>query len=99
MVLLLVVAVGSNYALFFEQQRFEQRRVLDFLERDDVRGARGGYDLAGVSPPEFGHAVGLGHSNVGGATMYPSAAACDFSLSSLANDDKAGYSAIYSGCR
>lgn len=62
-------------------------------------GCSGGYDLAGVSVHEFGHAVGLGHSNVSGATMYPSVAACDFSISSLANDDKAGYSAIYSGCR
>ena len=58
-----------------------------------------GFDLAGVSTHEFGHAVGLGHTNVTGATMYPSVARCDFSISSLANDDKAGYSAIYSGCR
>jgi len=57
-----------------------------------------GYDLAGVATHEFGHAVGLGHSSVSGATMYPSVASCDFSMSSLANDDKAGYSAIYSGC-
>jgi len=58
-----------------------------------------GIDLAGVSTHEFGHTVGLGHTNVQGATMYPSVSACDFSISSLANDDKAGYSAIYSGCR
>ena len=57
-----------------------------------------GFDLAGVSTHEFGHAVGLGHSNVNGATMFPSVAACDFSISSLANDDKAGYSHIYNGC-
>lgn len=57
-----------------------------------------GFDLAGVSTHEFGHAVGLGHSNVNGATMFPSVAACDFSISSLANDDRSGYSAIYSGC-
>jgi hypothetical protein len=61
-------------------------------------GCSGGYDLAGVSTHEFGHAVGLGHTNVQGATMYPSVAACDFSVSSLASDDRDGYSAIYS-CR
>lgn len=57
-----------------------------------------GFDLAGVSTHEFGHAVGLGHTNVQGSTMYPSVATCDFSVASLGNDDKAGYSAIYSGC-
>jgi len=61
-------------------------------------GCSNGFDLAGVATHEFGHAVGLGHSSVAGATMYPSVAACDFSMSSLANDDKAGYQAIYSGC-
>ena len=61
-------------------------------------GCSNGFDLAGVSTHEFGHAVGLGHTNVQGATMYPSVAACDFSISSLANDDRSGYSAIYSGC-
>src|SRR5215212_4751517 len=29
-----------------------------------------GIDLAGVSTHEFGHAVGLGHTTVNGATMY-----------------------------
>jgi hypothetical protein len=61
-------------------------------------GCSGGYDLAGVATHEFGHAVGLGHSSVSGSTMYPSVAACDFSISSLANDDRSGYSSIYSGC-
>ncbi|HEX7184100.1 MAG TPA: matrixin family metalloprotease [Thermoanaerobaculia bacterium] len=62
-------------------------------------GCTTGFDLAGVSTHEFGHAVGLGHTNVSGATMYPSVARCDFSISSLASDDRDGYSAIYSGCR
>jgi hypothetical protein len=61
-------------------------------------GCSGGYDLAGVATHEFGHAVGLGHSNVQGATMYPSIGACDFSASSLSSDDRDGYNAVYS-CR
>ncbi len=61
-------------------------------------GCSGGFDLAGVSTHEFGHAVGLGHSNVSGSTMYPSIGSCDFSAASLASDDRSGYSAIYSGC-
>ena len=61
-------------------------------------GCSNGFDLAGVSTHEFGHAVGLGHSNVNGSTMFPSVAPCDFSVASLGNDDKSGYSAIYNGC-
>lgn len=57
-----------------------------------------GFDLTGVSTHEFGHAVGLGHSNTGASTMYPSVAACDFSKSSLESDDRSGYNALYS-CR
>ena len=61
-------------------------------------GCSGAWDLKGVSVHEFGHAYGLGHTNSQNATMYPSIAACDFSKSSLENDDRNGYNSIYSGC-
>ena len=44
---------------------------------------------------EFGHALGLGHSSVAEATMWPSVSACSTSLRTLAADDKAGIEALY----
>ncbi len=54
-----------------------------------------GFDLSGVATHEFGHVVGLGHSSVSSATMYYALAPCDFSRSSLENDDREGYNFIY----
>ena len=36
---------------------------------------------------EVGHVIGIGHSNVSGATMYPSVSACNTGPRSLAADD------------
>ena len=38
----------------------------------DGPGNDGNIDLQGVACHEYGHALGLGHTNVGGATMFPS---------------------------
>jgi len=44
---------------------------------------------------EFGHVLGLGHSTISGATMYPVFAYCDTSQESLSSDDIAGIQALY----
>ncbi len=44
---------------------------------------------------EVGHLLGLGHSGVSGATMYPSVSACNNGPASLANDDRAGIQDLY----
>ena len=44
---------------------------------------------------EFGHVLGLGHSAVAGATMWPSVSACSTSLRSLAADDIAAIESLY----
>jgi hypothetical protein len=54
-----------------------------------------GIDLQGVLCHEYGHALGLGHSTVGGATMYPSISGNGVSARSIAADDIAGVQAIY----
>ena len=54
-----------------------------------------GIDLQGVATHEYGHALGLGHSDVPGATMSPSIAGSGVGARSIEPDDVAGVRAIY----
>jgi hypothetical protein len=49
-----------------------------------------------IATHEIGHLIGMGHSNVGGSTMFPSTTFCDQGPASLAADDIAGCDAQYS---
>lgn len=62
----------------------------------DGPGAAGGnqIDLQEVACHEYGHSLGLGHSSVNGATMYPSYSG-GTSGRSISNDDRGGLAAIY----
>jgi hypothetical protein len=62
-------------------------------------GCANGYYIEDVAAHEFGHALGLGHSNVAGATMFPSLSSCNQQARSLDPDDIAGVSAIYPSTR
>ena len=50
-------------------------------------GCSAEYDIDGIMAHEVGHVIGIGHSNVSGATMYPSVSACNAANRSLATDD------------
>jgi hypothetical protein len=54
-----------------------------------------GYYIDSVGVHEFGHALGLNHSSVGSATMYPTANACDTSFMTLDADDISGLQSLY----
>ena len=58
-------------------------------------GCTGGFYVEDIAAHEFGHALGLGHSDVAGATMYPSVSSCDQSPRTLSADDIAGVLFIY----
>jgi hypothetical protein len=58
-------------------------------------GCSGGFYIEDVAAHEFGHALGLGHTTVGGATMYPSISTCSSGARSLDADDIAGVVSIY----
>jgi hypothetical protein len=53
------------------------------------------FDIQGVGCHEYGHALGLGHTTVGGSTMYPSIGSGDISTRSIGSDDINGVRAVY----
>jgi len=55
----------------------------------------GEYDIDSIMTHEVGHVIGIGHSNVPGATMYPSISACNTAPRTLASDDVAAKNDLY----
>jgi len=53
------------------------------------------WDIQGVMCHEYGHALGLGHSTVNGATMFPSGSPGQTSIRSIATDDTNGIVCVY----
>ena len=58
-------------------------------------GCSGGFYIEDVATHEFGHALGLGHSTVAAATMYPSISTCSQGARTLDADDIAGVLSLY----
>ncbi|MCI0637300.1 MAG: matrixin family metalloprotease, partial [Actinobacteria bacterium] len=53
------------------------------------------WDIQGVMCHEYGHALGLGHSTSGGATMWPSVSPGSTSIRSITTDDANGVQCVY----
>lgn len=58
-------------------------------------GCSAGHYIEDIAAHEFGHALGLGHSTVSNATMYPSTPSCNPRNRTLEPDDVAGVEALY----
>ena len=58
-------------------------------------GCSGGLYIEDIATHELGHALGLDHSGVADATMYPSLSWCSQELRTLASDDIAGIQSLY----
>ena len=58
-------------------------------------GCSGGFYVEDIATHEFGHALGLGHSSVSGATMVSGAYYCAIDHRWLAEDDKLGAEYLY----
>jgi matrixin len=58
-------------------------------------GCTGGFYIEDIAAHEFGHALGLGHSALSSATMYPSTSSCNQRNRTLDPDDVAGVQFLY----
>jgi hypothetical protein len=63
----------------------------------ETDGCSSEFYMEGVQVHEVGHLLGLGHTDVTGATMYPSVSSCNNGPASIEADDVAGLRALYDG--
>lgn len=61
----------------------------------EADGCSSEFFIEGVMVHEVGHVLGIGHSNVAGATMYPSVSSCNNGPASIEADDKAATADLY----
>lgn len=66
-----------------------------FTSSKETDGCSGEFDIDGIMVHEVGHVIGIGHSNVSGATMYPTVSSCNFNNRTLENDDIAAKNDLY----
>ena len=90
---------GSGGVLAFTQTPISDGWTIKYYAtwtwQDGPNNVTSGIDLQGVACHEIGHSLGLGHSNVGGATMLPSISGTGVGQRSINSDDIAGIQSIY----
>jgi hypothetical protein len=66
-----------------------------FYSSGEADGCSSEFDIEGIMVHEVGHVIGIGHSNVTGATMYPTVSSCNTANRSLESDDIAAKNDLY----
>ena len=66
-----------------------------FYSSGETDACNSEFDIEGIMVHEVGHVIGIGHSNVAGATMFPSVGSCNILNRSLEPDDVAAKNDLY----
>jgi len=86
-------AEGAN--TYIDDADIYTNTKFDYTSSRETDGCNAEYDIDGIMVHEVGHVIGLGHSSVTGATMFPSVSACNFNNRTLEADDLAGKNDLY----
>lgn len=70
-------------------------KKLKWVSTGEPDGCSGEYYIEGVMVHEVGHGLGLGHTTVTGATMYPSVSSCNNGPATTEADDEDGLNFLY----
>lgn len=99
--------LAATFTGFYQQRSDGTYRIYDadivtntsyaWTSTSESDGCSSEFYIEGVMVHEIGHGLGLGHTNVTGATMYPSVASCNNTPATTEADDEAGLNALYSG--
>jgi Matrixin len=91
-------AIATTYTWFSGTRLIDADMVFwdaGFQFFTGTSGCTNGFYIEDVATHEFGHALGLGHSTVTSATMYPSISYCSQQSRTLDPDDIAAVLSIY----
>jgi len=84
----------GSYKIFDADIVTNTRRI-DWTSTQAENSCSGEFYIEGVMVHEAGHGLGLGHTNVSGATMYPSVSSCNNGPATIESDDRAAINALY----
>lgn len=97
--------LAATFTGFYENRGDGTYRIVDadivtntryaWTSEDEPGGCSSEFFIEGIQVHEAGHGLGLGHTNVPGATMYPSVSSCNNGPATIATDDIAGIDALY----
>lgn len=99
--------LAATFTGFFEDRSDGTTRItdadivtntrFDFTTESEPDGCSSEFFIEGIQVHETGHGLGLGHTDVSGATMFPSVSSCNNGPATIEQDDADGINALYSG--